>query len=160
LTRSSIFSEFKKPNKKIIVKKSKLRFRIGTKHSWKKLSNQHYRAIRAAVGDNRRKLPRGVLDVISKRAPPRQWAKYTNASTAIKLINTSNTRIADSLRENIYINDRKPHRGTYTDRSKFKIGRQSLPHRLQCIKSLTFDWIGNHNDDYIRKNLKKTFFTY
>jgi len=78
------------------------------------------------VRDHRRKLPGGLLDIISKRAPPRQWAKYINASTAIKLINTSNTRIADSLRNNIYINDRKPHMGTFTDKSKLKIGRQSL----------------------------------
>jgi len=128
--------------------------------SWKKLSSQHYRAIRAAVRDHRRKLPRGLLDIISKRAPPRQWAKYVNASTAIKLINTSNTRIADSLRSNMYINDRKPHMGTFIDKSKLKTGRQSLSNRLHCMKSLTFDWIGDHSDDYIRRNLKKTFFTY
>jgi len=128
--------------------------------SWKKLSSQHYRAIRAAVKDHKRRLPKALLDVISKRAPPKQWSKYINSSTAIKLINNSNTRIADDLRSKLYINDRKPKKGTFTNRSRLKIGRHSLSNRLSFIKDLQFDWIGDFSDDYIRANLKRTFFTY
>jgi len=68
--------------------------------SWKKLNNQHYRALRVAVRDAKRKLPRALLNIISKRATPRQWAKYTTTSTSIKLLNTSNTRIVKELRKN------------------------------------------------------------
>jgi len=105
-------------------------------------------------------LPKALLDVISKRAPPKQWSKYINSSTAIKLINNSNTRIADDLRSNLYINNRKPKKGTFTDRSRLKIGRHSFANRLSFIKDLQFDWIGDFSDDYIRANLKRTFFTY
>jgi len=60
----------------------------------------------------------------------------------------------------LYINDRKPKKGTFTDRSKLKIGRHSFANRLSFIKGLQFDWLGNFSGNYIRANLKWTFFTY
>jgi len=47
------------------------------------------RALWAAVGDYKRKIPKVVLDIISKRqrVTPKQWANYTTASMAIKLYN-------------------------------------------------------------------------
>jgi len=126
-------------------------------HSWKRLNSQHYRAIRAAVKDVKRRIPRVMLNIISKRATPRQWADYSIANAAINLINTSNTRIADELRANIYINDRLPRRGSFIDKSAYRVGRQSLTNRLQCLKKIDFDWIGIQNPDLIRKSLKKTF---
>jgi len=44
-----------------------------------------------------------------KHDTTRQWVKYINSSTAIKLIDSSNTVIADNLRANIYIHDRSFH---------------------------------------------------
>jgi len=38
---------------------------------WERLESQHYKAIRAAVREFKRKIPRVMLDVISKKAPPR-----------------------------------------------------------------------------------------
>jgi len=125
--------------------------------SWKRLNSQHYRAIRAAIRDCKNKIPRTVLDVISKRARPRQWANYITASTVIKLHNTSNTRIAEQLRSAAYVNNRQPGRGTFVDNSKLKIGKQALQNRLQCFREIDFDWIGNTNDDNIRTNLKRLF---
>jgi len=57
---------------------------------------QHCRAISAAVRDHKSTIPQAVLDFISKRAPPRQWANTTWASKAIGLINTSGTRISQN----------------------------------------------------------------
>jgi len=73
---------------------------------WKKLYSSHYRALRAAVGDYKRKIPKAVLDIISKRANPKQWANYTTASMAIKLCNGNETRLGELLRKRYYINDR------------------------------------------------------
>jgi len=125
--------------------------------SWKRLNSQHYRAIRAAVKDRKNKIPRAVL---AKRARPRQWANYIAASTAIKLHNKSNTRIADEIRQNIYINQRQPNRGTFIDKSKRRAGKQKLTNRLQCLKKIDFDWIGDICDDFLRKNLKRLFITF
>jgi len=76
--------------------------------SWKRLFSQHYRAIRAAVGDWKTKIPRAVMDLIGKRANPRQWAQYSIASYAIKAYNRGTTRLSKKLKQMGYINDRCP----------------------------------------------------
>jgi len=98
-----------------------------------------------------------MLKIISKQATPRQWVKYSNTSAAIKLINTSNTQNANSLLNYIYINDRKPNRRSFIDKSRLKIGLQN---RLPYLRLLPLDRLRNYNDNYIRTNLKKTFFMY
>jgi len=37
---------------------------------WNRLNSIHYRVIRAAIKDYKRKVPRAVLNIISKRATP------------------------------------------------------------------------------------------
>jgi len=64
--------------------------------SWRKLYRQHYRAIRAAARDHRRVISKAVLEVMAGRATPKKWAKYTVASTVIKLVNNSDSRIANT----------------------------------------------------------------
>jgi len=76
--------------------------------SWKKLNSLHYRALRAAAKDPKQEISRPILDIVSQRATLAQWAKYSVASTAIHLINGSTTRLADELRQKMYINDRRP----------------------------------------------------
>jgi len=126
-------------------------------NSWKRLFSQHYRAIRAAVGDWKTKIPRAVLDVIRKRANPRQWAKYSISRFVIKAYNNKNTPIRLKLAQQGYINDRNPRRAKFFDGSRLKVGRQSLENRLVFMK-LNFDWIGNPSDDYLRVKLKEQFF--
>jgi len=101
-----------------------------------------------------------MLNIISKRATPRQWADYSTANTVINLGNTSNTRIADELRSDIYINDRLSQRGSFIDKSTYKVGEQKITKRLQCMKRIDFHWIGVTNPDVIRRSLKKTFFLF
>jgi hypothetical protein len=99
--------------------------------SMKRLTSAHYRALRAAlrIRDIRSK-NRLELDFLSSRATPAQWSNYTLASTIIKLFTVSDTNIAVHLREVAYINDRLPYRARFIDRSRHKIGRQSISNRI------------------------------
>jgi len=119
----------------------------------------HYRALRAAVGDYKRKIPKVVLDIISKRATPKQSANYTTASMAIKLYNGTETRLGETLRNRCYINDRHPKKGIFFDNSKYKVGKQSFTNKLHLFTDVNFEWIGPYSDNHIRHNLKKLFIT-
>jgi hypothetical protein len=127
--------------------------------AWKRLNSAHYRALRAVVGFHVRK--RSEIDLMTKRAKPPEWARYSIASTVIKLYNSSDTNIAKTLRSSAYVNDRLPRRAKFIDQSKFKVGKQSLPNRIGYLFSkMKFDWIGDITDDMLRKSLKKEFFEY
>jgi len=65
------------------------------------------------VRDSKQKISRSVLDTISQRATPAEWARYTVASTAIHLINKSTTRQATELKQKMYINERMPQRSRF-----------------------------------------------
>jgi len=94
--------------------------------SWKCPFNQHYRAIRAAVGDWKTKIPRAILDVIGKRANPHQWAQYTIARFVIKAYKSKDTLIGSRLVQLGYINDRCLHRAKFFDAPHLKGGVQDL----------------------------------
>jgi len=98
-----------------------------------------------------------VLDVISKRATPKQWANYTPASMAIKLYNGTETRVGEILRNRSYSNHRQPKKGIFFDNSKCKIEKQSFVNRPHLFLDVNFEWIGPYSEDYIRQNLKKLF---
>jgi len=82
------------------------------------------------------------------------------ASTAVQLINESDTRLANELRQKMYINDRVPRRGKFFNTARTKMGQHGLSNRLNCVNVLNFDWIGPYNKDYIRVNLKRQFFQF
>jgi len=94
--------------------------------NWNRLRSQHYRALRAAIGDFRNKTPKSELDTICERASPRQWSYFFSAKTAIYLYMKSNTRIAKDLRKGAYINDIMPRRAVFKDTSRLKCGRLNL----------------------------------
>jgi len=93
--------------------------------------------------------------VIYKRATPRQWANYSAANTVIHLVNTSNTRIANDLRSNLYI------RKWQTPLKRYLYWQVNLQGWkavfAQCMKKIDFDWISVNNPDNFRKLLKQTF---
>jgi len=125
------------------------------------LESQHYRAIHAAVRDFKRKIPKVMLGVISKRASPRMWSNYITASTATSLYNNSDTRLSEYLRESSYINDRRLKKAKFRDTSKRKIGRQALKNRLLHLNNINFDWIEPEVcKNYLRVNLKRHFFQF
>lgn len=103
---------------------------------WKRLESQHYRAIRAAVREFKRKIPRVTLDVVSKIAPPRMWWNYSTASRPVNLYNTSNTRQQNSWENyHILIYDRRPKKAL-----KRKIGvekRWKIDYCMWITYSLT-----------------------
>jgi len=125
--------------------------------NWVRLRSQHYRALRAAVCDFRKRISRQDLDRICKRATPRQWSYYITSKMAIKLFK-SDTRIAQDLRDAAYVNDRMPKRATFRDSSRLKIGRQRLQNRLLHMNLIKSDWMGDFSEDYIRQKLKQAFF--
>jgi len=114
--------------------------------------------MRAAVRDLKQEISRPVLDTISQRATPAQWARHTVSSTAIHLVNKLNTRIATELKHKIYINDSMPERCRFFNSARTKIGKPCFINRLDCVNSLNFNWLGGYSDDYIRINLKRQFF--
>ena len=125
--------------------------------SWRRLESLHYRALRAVHRDFRCALSKQTLNKMSKRATPRQWANYITTSEVIKLFNTSDARIVQDLRSNVYINDRKPRKGTFVGAPKYAIGKQSLRYRIrEQFCNLDFDWIGIDKDS-LRRNLKRLF---
>jgi len=124
---------------------------------WNRLNSIHYRVIRAAIKDYKRKVPRAVLNIISKRATPKQWARYTVAKTIIKLYNQNCTRLSTLLRKNSYVNDRNPGRAVFFGDAKRKIGRNCILNKLHIFNDIKFDWIGTLTDDTLRQRLKKQF---
>jgi hypothetical protein len=128
--------------------------------SWKRINSGHYRAIRAALKDYKKR-KRSLVDADAKRATPAEWSRYTMASTVIKLFNSSDTNIAKAIRESSYINDRLPRKAKFMDHSRLKVGRQSIYNRIGSIlNKISFDWIIEMSDDVLRRQLKKEFFSY
>jgi len=126
----------------------------------KQLNRQHYRALRAAYKDRKCEMSKETLNSLSGRATPRQWAKYIVASTTIKMFQNGTTPMSEKLRKRVYINDRFPGKGTFHDISRTKIGRQSLPNRLDFLREINFDWTNAKepiSKDKLRIALKKTF---
>ncbi len=64
--------------------------------SWKQLNSAHYRALCAAVSFHIKK--RSTINSITKRTKPPEWARYIISSNVIKLYNSSDTNVAESLR--------------------------------------------------------------
>lgn len=134
--------------------------KVVTSQFFGSLNSIHYRAIRAAVNDFKKKIPRTVLNIISKRATPKQWARYAIAKTVIKLYNKGCTRMGILLRQNSYVNDRNPGRAVFFGNAKRRSGRHCILNKLHIFKDIKFDWIGDISDDALRQRLKKQFITF
>jgi len=100
----------------------------------------------------RKENTRSALNIIAKRATPKQWSRYTLAKTVIKLFNPGNTRLG-LLRQNSYINDRNPGRASFFVDAKKKIGRNCLLNKLCFFNGIKFDEIGDLSDDTMRQKL-------
>jgi hypothetical protein len=130
--------------------------------NWRRINSSHYRAIRAALRDFKKRKKRTLLDQESRRSTPIQWSKYIVASTVIKLYNRSDSNVAILLRKSAYVNDRMPFRARFIDTSRLKIGRQAITSRIGPIfNEVAFNWIDpTISDDCIRTELKRIFFKY
>ena len=123
----------------------------------RKLNSLHYRLLRTIVGDWKQVVSRDKLDELG-RVRPSTWAKYSTASTVIKIIRDGHpVRLKDHILEGVYINDRS-QAIRFFDRSKYKQGRQAIGNRIKHIfeeikKPITF----RESNNSIRLLLKKEF---
>ena len=126
------------------------------------INSLHYRGVRLIACDFKVIINREKLDLISSRALPKQWAKFSAAAIAIKILRKEALKaLFNSLQETVYIERRSPHLAKFYDNSKGKIGRQKFGNCLQFMSAIQTNWHGLHlSDNRIRTILKNTFFTY
>jgi hypothetical protein len=123
----------------------------------RKLNSLHYRLLRTVVRDWKQEISRSKLDEIG-RVGPETWAKYSTASTVVKIIRDDHpTRLRDHLKESMYHEERSG-RVKFFDQSRLKQGRQAVGNRLKLI----FDEINTkitfkESNDSLRLLLKKCF---
>jgi len=116
---------------------------IGELSKLDNMSNIFHRPMNnLAYKDRKYKMPRETLDRLSGEATPTQWAKYIVSSTAIKIMQDGTTPMEEKLWQRAYVNDRCPGKPSFINRSKLKIGRQSLTNRLDFFREIEFDWCG------------------
>jgi len=132
---------------------------ITSAQNWKILNSLHYRALRTAVRDFAFKWSKEDLNAYFKRATPLKWMKYSCCKMAINLYNLGNDGppLTSKLKASAYINDRQPQRAYFMDTSRLRIGKHSLPNRMNSMCSISFNWIGGIDKNKLRIELKKTF---
>jgi len=120
---------------------------------WGKLKSLHYRILRAATRDFKRKVSKLTLDKQCKRATPSMWSSYSTCSLAIKILRDRYPkRLEATLRSQLYHNARTPLKGKIYDSSRGKIGRHRLANRLDDLTDL--EWNRPWTDDGLRIFLK------
>ncbi len=65
----------------------------------------------------------------------------------------------EQIRDAAYINDRMPGIAKFIDKSRLKIGVQTITNRIGAIFSAK-KFIGMEDDDKLRRQLKETFFKF
>jgi len=130
-----------------------------TARLWTKLRSVHYRVLRAATRDYKKRKHREELDKNCKRATPKMWSGYITSSTAIKIVRDRYPKyLVESLEKTYYNERRRPNEGKFYDASKGKVGRHKLENRLEMMDGLK--WVsttGPLTNDAIRKLLKEHF---
>jgi len=124
----------------------------------KKLNAAHYRFLRVATMDWKRRKKKKELDLIGL-ANPVQWFHYITASTVIKIMKNEEPKLLhESLTSTCYTEQRRPERFRFYDSSASRFGKDAICNRLTDIfKLIDFDHL-NINDHLLRINLKKSFF--
>jgi len=123
----------------------------------RKLNALHYRALRVAKNNFKKKISRADLDVLG-RARPSVWAQYLLASSAIKAITRGNPpTLAMECKRNMFCERRGSDKPRFYDDSRRKVGKQAVRSRLNFMNDLPFDWLAGQSNDNIRRQLKKHF---
>ncbi len=132
------------------------------KSLWKLVDSCHYRGLRSAVYDFKNRINREKLEVLCRRASPKQWAKYAMATVVIKCLKTGEpSMLRFFITETLYTERRHPHIGKFYNNAKGKIGRQKLGNGLDFFNAIKDNWLGmDLSNDAIRRLLKRTFFGY
>jgi hypothetical protein len=129
-----------------------------------KFSSLHFRILRSACKDYHFKLSHLQLAQRCGRASPKEWAQYTTASLAIKVMRDKKPKpLYDVLKQTFYTERRNKGRGLFFDASRRRVGRQSLQNRLEHVAQIKEPWNEQGQvltNDRIRVMLKKAFFSY
>lgn len=129
-----------------------------------KLNSLHFRLLRTACKDYNFQISRDALTARCKRATPTEWANYTTASIAMKVVRDKTPHVLHDILSKTYYEERRASgKGRFFDASKTKKGSQSLQNRLLHVAELTEPWnepgcsISNNT---IRRILKTAYFSY
>jgi len=136
---------------------------VNTKKSlWNLVNSPHYKAVRIAACDFRSRVNREKLDIICMRAPPKQWAKYAQASLVIKILRDKLPfNLYEVLTETIFVERRSEFKAKFYDNLKGKVGRQKLGNSLHFMAAIGEDWFGKDlSNDKIQIMLKRIYFYY
>jgi hypothetical protein len=127
-----------------------------------KLNSFHFRLLRTAKNDFRLCLKRTELTELCKRATPEQWTKFITSSRVIKIVRDNQpSELANRLKSVYFEENRRPGCGLFFDASRIKKGQQSIQNRLLFMRSITYPWNREPmNDNLIRIEMKRAFFTY
>ncbi len=118
----------------------------------------HYKLLRISINDWKNQTSRSILDGLG-RAKPILWSKYSTCGLTIKILRDGvPKRINDHLQRTLF-KERRSQQVKFYDRSRIKIGKQSLGNRItdlfnEVSTPITF----TETDHMIRTLLKKTFF--
>jgi hypothetical protein len=124
---------------------------------WKKIESLHYRIMRVACNDFKRRRRRKEIDIQCKRATPKMWSYYVSASTAMKIIRDAEPKLlARTIETNMVTERRRPRNGRFFDSSRVMIGRHQFSNRLGHLNSIPDPWLyPSPSNDSIRTMLKR-----
>jgi len=132
------------------------------KSTQRKFNTLHHRMLRIATYYCYGALSNKELISRCKRVSPKEWIKYSSCSKVVKIIRENAPMcLVKRLNKNCYIESRRSGRNLFFDRSKIKIGKQSLENCLQFFNNIDDNWTNpTLSNDQIRILMKKTFFIY
>ena len=106
-----------------------------TRKDIRKLDSMHYRLLRIAKQDYKRKIGRAKLDEAG-RARPTKWGKYATASTVIKILRDAEPRrLQVHIMKTLYYEQRNINRIKFYNASPNCSGFQAIGNRIRiCLK--------------------------
>jgi len=126
-----------------------------------KLCSLHYRLLRIACQDYYFEYPRDYLAKHCQRANPDKWSFFCSANVLLKTFRDKHPCRLRSLLRSSYFESRKGGHGKFFDKSKTRVGKQSIQNSLDHFRLINRPWNGaNLSNNSIRILLKDTFFNY
>lgn len=122
---------------------------------WQKLRTIHYRILRVAVKDYKKRIPNHTLDRRCLRATPKMWSYYSTSSIVIKILrDRSPGFLCDEIKLTLFTTRRQPDKARFYNNSRGKVGLHRLSNRLTIMNGLS-SWLNKDlTDDAIRRLLK------
>ena len=132
----------------------------------KKIDVAHYKLLRLAIQDFKKDYPREILDLVG-RAKPTEWVGYAVANLVVSVVAAGiPTRLREQILSNEYKERRKPKDTRFFSSAKKRVGLQAIQNRLSHTmglgrfdwRYLEQDWKRTRGNEFLRRNLKGSFF--